>query len=178
MIKIIKKLHLFGFHKRMCLFLINHIFVGIKPFSNKVKCALLRSMGNTVGSKTTIVSPVYIIGRVEIGDACWINRGFTVHGNSLVRIGNNCDIAPDVLFLTGGHKIGDAERRAGQGENYNINVGSGCWIGSRATILGNTSIGKSSVVAACACVIRDVPDNSLVGGVPAKMIRRLENENL
>ena len=61
MIKIIKKLHLFGFHKRMCLFLINHIFVGIKPFSNKVKCALLRSMGNTVGSKTTIVSPVYII---------------------------------------------------------------------------------------------------------------------
>jgi len=55
-------------------------------------------------------------------------------------------------------------------------VGNGVWIGGRVTVVGNTTIGNSSVVAACACVVRDVEANTLVGGVPAKIIRRLENE--
>lgn len=176
MIKLLKKLHLFGTYKRFCAFLINHVFVGMFGVSNRIKCALLRSMGHKVGTGTTIVSPVYIIGQAEIGNNCWINRGFTVHGNGTVRIGNNCDIAPDVSFLTGGHTIGGRDRRAGPGEIYEIRVQDGCWIGSRATILGNTCIGASSIVAACACVARDVPANTLVGGVPAKTIRRLEDE--
>ena len=77
-----------------------------------------------------------------------------MHGNGTVVIGNNCDIAPDVTFLTGGHQIGNAERRAGAGETYQITVGSGVWIGARATILLNTVIG---------------------GGVPARVIKELED---
>lgn len=177
MIKMLKTLHLFGTYKRICAFLINHVFVSMKPFSSNIKCSILRSVGHKIGKGTTIVSPVYIIGNVEIGDACWINRGFTVQGNGFVRIGDNCDIAPDVSFLTGGHKIGSAERRAGIGEVYTIYVGNGCWIGSRATILGDTTIGDSSVIASCACVVCDIPSNVLVGGVPAKIIRGLENED-
>lgn len=176
MITILKKLHLFGTYKRICAFLINQIFVGMGASSSRIKCAILRSMGHKIGKGTTIVSPVYFIAHVEIGDRCWINRGFAAHGNGTVRIGNCCDIAPDVSFLTGGHKIGNADRRAGDGEIYEIQVRDGCWIGSRATILGNTVIGKSSVVAACSCVVRDVPDNTLVGGVPARMIRGLADE--
>lgn len=177
MIKILKKLHLFGTYKRLCAFLINHVFVGMGGFSNRAKCALLRSAGHRIGRGTTIVSPVYFIGQADIGDNCWINRGFTIHGDGSVQIGNNCDIGPEVSFLTGGHKIGDSSRRAlGTGEVYHIQVQDGCWIGSRATILGNTVIGASSVVAACACVVRDVPANTLVGGVPAKTIRRLTDE--
>lgn len=176
MIELLKKLHLFGTYKRFCTFLINHIFVGMGHFSSKIKCSVLRSMGNEIGKNTTVVSPVYVIGKVKIGDNCWINRGFTVHGNGRVIIGNNCDIAPDVSFLTGGHKIGDLSRRAGKGESYIITVCDGSWIGSRATILGNTTIGESCVIAACACVIDDVPCNTVVGGVPAKVLRRIENE--
>lgn len=177
MTRILKKLHLFGSYKRLCTFLINHVFVGMGPASSRVKCALLRSVGHRIGRGTTIVSPVYIIARVEIGDHCWINRGFTVHGNGVVRIGDNCDFGPDVSFLTGGHEINGPERRAlGDGVIYEIQVGDGCWVGSRATILGNTTVGASSVVAACACVVRDVPPNTLVGGVPAKTIRRLKDE--
>ena len=174
---ILKKLHLFGLHKKICFFLINHIFVGTKEFACSAKRGLMKAVGNSVGIGTTIVGPIKVFGTVSIGRDCWINRGFTVHGNGHVDIGNNCDIAPDVSFLTGGHEIGKAERRAGTGEVYTINVGNGCWIGARSTILGNIVINDGSVVAACSCVNRDVPENVLVGGVPAKIIRRLDDEN-
>ena len=48
--------------------------------------------------------------------------------------------------------------------------------GGRSTIIGNTKIGNSSVVAGCACVVKDVDANVLVGGVPARVIRRLDND--
>ena len=54
---------------------------------------------------------------------------------------------------------------------------NGCWIGARATLLGNIVLKDSSVVAACALVNHDVPQNAVVGGVPAKIIRRLDNED-
>lgn len=60
---------------------------------------------------------------------------------------------------------------------FHQKVGNGVWIGGRVTILGNTTIGSSSVVAGCACVVKDVPPNTLVGGVPAKMIRKLDDED-
>ena len=100
-----------------------------------------------------------------------------MNGNGSVVIGDNCDIAPEVTFQTGGHEIGDASRRAGVGCIFHQTVGSGTWIGGRSTILNNTNIGKSCVVASCACVVKDVPDNSIVGGVPAKLIRTLSDES-
>jgi acetyltransferase-like isoleucine patch superfamily enzyme len=92
-----------------------------------------------------------------------------------VTIGDNCDIAPDVTFLTGGHQMGDHSRRAGKGESYHITVGSGVWIGGRATLLLNTSIGDGSMIAACACVSKDVPADTLVAGVPAKVMKEFED---
>jgi acetyltransferase-like isoleucine patch superfamily enzyme len=79
-----------------------------------------------------------------------------------------------VTFQTGTHFIGDHDRRAGKGYNSDIKVGNGCWIGVRSTILPGISIGDGSVVAACACVARDVEKDTLVGGVPAKQIRKLD----
>ena len=79
-----------------------------------------------------------------------------------------------MIFQTGGHEIGYAKRRAGVGKKFCQSVGSGTWIGGRATIIGDTSIGRSCVVAGCACVVKNVPDNMLVGGVPARSIRELE----
>ena len=116
-------------------------------------------------------------GRLYVGSNCWIGKNFRINGNGDVTIGNNVDIGPEVTFQTGGHEIGDKNRRAGAGLNFNQSVGNGTWIGGRATVLNNTAIGAGCVVAGCACVTKDVPDNVVVGGVPAKFIRELENEN-
>ncbi len=157
--------------KRWKMFLINKVYVGTRFFAKKRK--LLISLGYQVGVGTKIVGPFYCTGNLTIGSNCWIGRNFTVHGNGTVVIGDNCDIAPDVTFSTGGHKVGSAERRAGEGETYNQTVGNGCWIGCRALIINNINIGKSCVIAAGACVVKDVEDNVLVGGVPARIIKKL-----
>ena len=101
-------------------------------------------------------------------------KEFTVNGNGRVTIGDRCDIAPEVAIQTGGHEIGPAERRAGKGKVFDVTVGDGCWIGARSTILGGVQIGSGCVVAACACVCKDAGPDCLLGGVPAKQIRRLE----
>ena len=155
------------------MFAVNHILCGTRFYGAKRR--LLRWIGHEIGSNTRIVGPLFSTGTLRIGADCWIGRGLTVHGNGTVTIGDCCDIAPDVTFLTGGHEIGGADRRAGRGEIYHIKVGSGTWIGSHATILGCTRIGRSCVIAVCACVTKDVADHHLAGGVPARIIRELDH---
>lgn len=160
--------------KMAVMFCVNHIFSGTKFF--KLKRKLLRSVGYKIGEGTKIVGPIQCTGELIIGRDCWIGRELGVYGNGTVSIGDCCDIAPQVSFYTGGHEIGTEERRAGKGIHYNIHVGNGIWIGARSTLLGNTRVGNSSVIAACACVVKDVPDNVLAAGVPARIIRELKDE--
>lgn len=157
--------------RRLAMLCVNHIFAGTRAFGIKRK--LLRSAGFEVGDGTNVVGPILCTGTLSVGSNSWIGRNFTVHGNGTVVIGDNCDVAPDVTFLTGGHAIGSKERRAGVGESYDIRIGDGCWLGARATLGRSICVGEGAVVAACACVTSDVPENTLVGGVPARTIREL-----
>ena len=157
----------------MVFFAVNHIYKGPSHFEKKRK--LLNKIGYKIGEGTKIVAPIECTANLEIGENCWIGKNFKVNGNGTVKIGNNCDIAPEVTFNTGGHDIGAPERRAGEGKVFVQSVGNGTWIGARSTIVNNTCIGNSCVVAACSCVVKDIADNSLVAGVPAKLIRMLSD---
>lgn len=157
----------------LAMFLVNKVLAGTHAFGAKSR--LLNSIGYEVGEGTRIVGPLRCTGHLTIGRDCWVGRDFVVEGNGSVTIGDRCDVAPSVTFLTGGHAIGAYERRAGTGESYSIAVGDGIWIGARATIVRSVSIGEGCVIAACSCVERDVPDDVLVGGVPARVIRSLES---
>ena len=173
---IAKILHIRGIKHYVVMFLVNKVYAGplVKHFEKKRR--LLNSIGYKIGNGTCIVGPIECTGQLTIGSDCWIGKNLKVNGNGSVVIGNNCDIAPEVTFQTGGHEIGGASRRAGDGIICSQRVGDGVWIGGRTTIIGNTTIGDSSVVAGCACVVHDVESNVLVGGVPAKVIRRLDND--
>lgn len=114
-------------------------------------------------------------GHVAVGSQTWIgpNCNFYTHTDAPIFIGDCCDIAPEVSLVTGSHEIGSAERRAGVGWAKPIHIEDGCWIGTRVTLLGGVRVGRGSIVAAGAVVTKDVPENSLVGGVPARLIRPL-----
>lgn len=170
------RLNIKGIKNRISLFLINQIYCGTSQKYFEKKRKLLIKMGHQIGEGTKIVGPIECTGTLIIGKNCWIGKNFKVNGNGAVTIGDNCDIGPEVIFQTGGHEIGTAERRAGLGDNYSQSVGHGTWIGERVTIVNSTHIGNSCVVAACACVTRNVADHSLVGGVPAKVIRMLNDD--
>lgn len=161
-----------GMKKRIGLFLTNHLFAGTRCF--EIKRHLLKFAGFRIGERTKIVGPVFITGNLTVGEDCWIGCDLKVHGNGHVVIGKNCDLAPDISFLTGSHKIGSHERRAGEGFNSDITVGDGCWIGAGAGIMPGVQIGDGCIVAAHACVTENVPNDTLTGGVPSRVIRKLE----
>lgn len=169
-----KLLHLRGLKYKIVMFSVNHIFAGTNPKYFELKRKMLNSIGFNIGKNTKIVAPINCSAKLSIGENCWINHNFAVEGNGSVSIGNNCDIAPNVSFQTGGHKIGNAQRRAGEDMVYHSSVGNGCWICANSNILGNVNIGNSCVIAASACVTQDVPDSVLAGGVPAKILRSLK----
>jgi len=170
---IFKLLHLNGLKCKIIWFLINKIYVGTKAKSFEKKRKLMNRLGHEIGEGTKIVGPVFCSGILITGKDCWIGKNLTINGNGKVYIGDRCDIAPDVIFQTGSHHIGDSKRRAGQGYNENIKIGSGTWIGVRTTVLPDVVIGNSCVVAAGAMVIKSIDDNKLVGGVPAKILKGL-----
>lgn len=158
--------------KRMlALFLVNHVYVGTRCYERKRK--LLNAVGFSIGEGTRVVGPVYCTASLTVGKNCWLGAGLEIFGNGSVVIGDNCDIGPDVSFLTGSHEIGDQDRRAGAGKNEEIRIGSGCRIGGRSILLGGIRVGKGSVLGACSCAEDDIPENWLCCGVPARKIRRL-----
>jgi len=91
-----------------------------------------------------------------------------------ITIGNQVILGPQVMLTTGAHKIGEATTRAGELSPRPIVVEDGAWLGARCTVLPGVTIGRGAVVAAGAVVNKDVACNTLVGGVPAKVIRHLD----
>lgn len=113
--------------------------------------------------------------RISIGRSTFLNAGcrIGVAAPATVSIGANCAIGPYVQFETMSHELVWTPERRWGGTAASIVVGDRCWIGARAVILGGVVIGEGCVVAAGAVVTKDVEPNTLVGGVPAKVIRRL-----
>jgi maltose O-acetyltransferase len=159
--------------------MLNLLFWILPPsrFFGLRRC-LLRIAGADIRKEATICGQGWLYGRglLQVGLSSWIGPGcvFYTHQDAAICIGENCDIAPQVMFVTGSHEIGPSERRAGYGIANPISIGDGVWIGARATITGGVSIGAGSIVAAGAVVTSDVAPNTLVGGVPARLIRVLE----
>lgn len=157
----------------------NSLFWAVFPPTRafKLKRAMLRLAGAKVGRNVRCVSSVrtYVGGLLTIGDEVWIGHStLFIGGDASITIGDNCDIAPQVTFATGTHKIEQTGFKvAGDGYSLPISVGDGCWIGVRATILGGTTIGPRSIVAAGSVVRGIFPSDSLIGGVPARIIKSL-----
>lgn len=171
---LIKKLRLKGLQRAVILFRVNNLLVGTKQASFEKKRKLLNKLSAfEIGEGTRIVGPIEVTGTLKTGKNCWIGKNFKVNGNGTVTIGDNCDIGPEVTFQTGGHRLGDPSRRAGEGLIFHQVVGNGVWIGGRASILNHSAIGDGVVIAGCACVTESVAPNVLVGGVPARIIRDL-----
>lgn len=161
-------------YRTIVFYIVNHWLSYTGCF--KIKRFLLNTLPNIeLEDGVKVVGPIKItINHLHVGRNTWIGKNFICNGNGTVNIGCNCDIAPEVIFNTGGHIIGTKERRGGKGVNFHQKIGSGCWIGARSTFINNSSIGNSSVVAACACVGKQFSENVLVGGIPAKVIKKLD----
>ena len=112
---------------------------------------------------------------IAIGDRCQICNHFTV-----VVEGPGVEIGSDVLigshvsiYDSDFHEIAPDKRVGGCPKMAKVTIGDNVWIGDRVTILKGSRIGKNSVIAAGAVVSGEFPDNVIIGGVPAKIIRHI-----
>ena len=160
----------------LVMFLVNNLFAGAYLF--EVKRRLLNGIGYSLGEGTKVVGPVYCPGKLKTGTHCWLGRNFTIHGTGAVEIGDNCNIAPDVTFLAGGHGADSQENEANEDQKPSICVEEGCWVGTGAILCQNVTIEKGCMVIPNSCVMRNLPENTLVGGVPARIMKKLDEKGL
>jgi acetyltransferase-like isoleucine patch superfamily enzyme len=153
----------------------------LPPYTgDSTRVRLLRAGGLRIGAGTSIGGRLWVAGgprpasRIDIGCGCFLNDGCRFDVSAPVTIGDGVFFGHEAAVLTSSHLLGDRSRRAGLTVADPVVIGSGSWIGARATILGGVTIGESAVVAAGAVVVRSVPPDTLVGGVPAKVIRNLD----
>ena len=115
---------------------------------------------------------------IFIGNDFTGNHNLTILDIREVYIGNNVMIGPNTLITTVGHPLSPKGRRQYHAFAQPVRIGNDVWIGGNVTILPGVTIGTNVVVAAGAVVTEDVPDNTLVGGVPARKIKEIEDDIL
>lgn len=137
-------------------------------YSRRIRHFYLRKKMGKLGKESFISRNVRFrnIRNISIGEGCVINPHVLLDGRGgRLIIGDNVDIAQETNIWTLEH---DPQSHKSIGADVAIH--DYCWIGSRVTILPGVNIGKSSICAAGAIVTKNVPDNVIVGGVPAKII--------
>ncbi len=144
-----------------------------EPTDPDYKSLLEKLFQHEVDDSTAIVSPFYCdCGcRMTIGKNVIINKGATILSPGKVEIEDNVLIGPEVKIATVDHDFYDRHNLLHFGK---VTIKENAWIGIGAIICPGVTIGKNAVVAAGAVVTKDVPDNVVVGGNPARIIKKLD----
>lgn len=137
---------------------------------------LLKQLFGSTGKDLTI-EPTFRCDygyNIHVGENFFANFDCVFLDVCEIQIGDNCLIAPGVHIYTAAHPLNTNERISGAEYGKSVNIGDNVWIGGRAVINPGVNIGNNVVIASGAVVTKDVPDNVVVGGNPAKIIKRIE----
>lgn len=142
-----------------------------------VRECLGKIIGTKIDESTTVFSPFYTnFGQfISIGKNVFINHACSFLDMGGITIEDEVLIGPKVNLVTENHPIDPNDRRALITKP--ILIKRKAWIGAGATILPGVTVGENSIIAAGAVVSKDVPNNVIVGGIPAKIIKNIEPFN-
>lgn len=139
----------------------------------EIRDILSELFGYKVPENFRVFPPFYTdFGRnIHVGDNVFVNSGCQFQDQGGVRIGDGCLIGHNVVFATLNHDLNPERRQICIPGS--IILGKNVWVGSNSTILSGVTIGDNAVVAAGAVVTKDVEANTIVGGVPARFIKKI-----
>lgn len=140
---------------------------------NRIKSNFLRLQGASIGADIIWYPKVWVVpGRnLRIGNSVNVSREVLISSEGGVTIGNNCQIGYRTQIYSSNHEL-NGEVLSESGNIYKpVFIGNNVWIGASTIILPGVIIGNNVVVGAGSVVTRNIPDNSIYGGNPAKSLR-------
>lgn len=160
--------------------------ISLKRKKSKQK-ALEKLIPSSKEKKFVVFSPFYCeYGiNIKVGKDCFINYNCTFLDVAPIILGDSVWIGANVTLATPNHPFLKEERLCASYPDgihnlefaNQITIEDGCWICSSVTICGGVTIGKNSIIAAGAVVTKDIPANCIAGGVPAKVIRNIDEND-
>ena len=141
---------------------------------------LLRDMMGTYGEGLYVIPPIAAncgLRHVHVGKNVVINFNASLVDDGDIFIGDDVMIGPNVSIITAEHPISPRLRRYKLQFNKPVHIGDNVWVGAGAVILAGVTVGENSIVGAGAVVTKDVPANSIVVGVPARVVREITEDD-
>lgn len=114
---------------------------------------------------------------IEVGKNFFANYNCTIIDVAKVRIGDNCQMAPNVAIYTAGHPVHPAARNTAYEYGIEVTIGDNVWIGGNTVILPGVHIGSNTVIGAGSVVTKDIPEWVIAAGNPCRVIRKITEED-
>ena len=139
-----------------------------------IRTFLSEITGNSIHISTRLFTPFTTnFGKhITLGKNVFINHGCSFLDLGGIYIEDDVMIGPGVTISSEGHPVTIKERKALLPSK--VHIQQNAWIGAKATILAGVTVGKNAVVAAGAVVTKNVPENTVVAGVPARIIKKIK----
>ena len=140
---------------------------------DEIRSILSKVIGKEIDETTTVFTPFHTnFGQfITIGKNVFINHACSFLDLGGITIEDDVMLGPNVQLITENHPINPSERK--NLELKSILIKKNAWVGAGAIVLPGVTVGENSVVAAGSVVTKDVPDNIVVAGVPAKFIKSI-----
>ena len=141
--------------------------------TEQIRLFLSEIIGSEIDSSTTIFVPFHTnFGRhIRIGKNVFINHACTFLDLGGITIEDHVQVGPKVNIITENHPVDPSQRNMLNLKS--VLVKRNAWIGAAATILPGVTIGENAIIAAGAVVHKDVDANTIVGGIPARIIKTI-----
>lgn len=152
-----------------------------KPSDLEKKNELLKKLMGYIPEGLEILTPFTCDygNNIHLGKNVFINSHCYFMDCANITIGNHVFIGPYCGFYTANHPLQYGPRNQGLEKALPITIGDNCWFGANVSVMPGVTIGSGCVIAAGAVVTKDMPDNSLIAGVPAKVIKAIDqNEKI
>ncbi|MDE6657379.1 MAG: sugar O-acetyltransferase [Oscillospiraceae bacterium] len=144
----------------------------------EIRTLMTELTGQEIDESFTLFPPFHTdCGKnIRIGKHVFINAGCKFQDQGGITIGDGTLIGHNVVLATLNHEIAPAKRQGMIPKP--IKIGKNVWIGSNATILAGVTIGDNAIVGAGAVVTKNIPENKIVAGIPAKIIKSIDENQI